>query len=219
MKMSVMGLVSFSMVALVGLAGCMADGTGKDDPAPEATSARDDGPVAETSAALTGATDCGSFIRSHINWVQGQNNCSGGGYVAYSIVTHQSSGLVSLTDGWLDATSTGFSYINPITHTLVTIPSKLFSNNTSDGSQSFSDRTFQATITGETHTRWLEFDPRAEDQVKVTLSDDGKMIFKLVSWGGGEITVQPTECMNNLMYGFGNGVLYSVMLADECAPG
>ena len=214
MKKFVMGVASISIVALLGLAACAGEAEGTGDPA-----AADGAPAAEASQALAGASSCGAFVQNHINWMKNPSSCGGsGGAVYYNIATHQGSGLVSHTTGRLDRTADATIFIDDdfVVHQL---PARLFSDWVADGSQSFSDRRVSARIAGETFDRSFSFDPRARDGVKVALKADGTMTFKLVSWGGGEINVQPTECMNNLMYGFGNGVLYSISLKDECVPG
>ncbi len=206
-------LASISAASLLGLAACATEPQGEGGPPAE------EGPAAEASEALAGATSCGAFVQRHVNWVQGRGSCTIGAYVDYDIVTHQASGLVSRSRGTLGRATDGFSFYNPFTQTFVTEPSRLFSDAEVDGQQAFSDRLVSATIPGEATSRQFGFDPRAKDQVKVTLDSDGKMVFKLVSWGGFDVVVQPTECMNDLMYGFAHGVLYSVRLTDECAPG
>jgi hypothetical protein len=232
MNRFVTGFASAAVFALLGLAACgaEADIEGPGEGAGEASAAApagegaagevgEVGQVGQVGEALAGASSCGAMIQSHIDWMTGQNHCLYGGYIEFDIVTHQASGLVSRAMGTLNGATQGFSFYNPITNTYVTSPGKLYSDQTADALQSFSDRTVLAKIQGETYNERFGFNPRAQDQVKVTFTSNGAMVFKLVSWGGGEITVQPTECMNGLMYGFGNGVLYSVALNHACMGG
>lgn len=219
MKKFIAGFASISAFALLGLTACGAEGESEgvdDSTALEASEA--EGPVAEASEALAGASSCNAFVQSQIDWMT-TNTCAYGGAVSYTIATHEASGLMSRTTGYLNTVAPGFSFYNPVTQTFVSTPSKLYSTSTHDGTQTFSDRYTLAKVAGEAISRYFNFTPAVQDQVKVTLTSDGKMIVKLITWGGGEINVQPTECMNNLMYGFGNGVLYSVTLNHACIPG
>ncbi|MCU0687828.1 MAG: hypothetical protein MUF34_37230 [Polyangiaceae bacterium] len=219
MKTFIAGFASISAFALLGLTACGAEGEGEGVDEPTALEASEaEGPVAEASEALAGASSCNAFVQSHIDWMT-TNTCPYGGAVSYTIATHQASGLMSRTTGYLTTATQGFSFYNPITQTFINTPGQLYSTGSYDGTQTFSDRYTLAKVAGEAISRYFNFTPAVADQVKVTLTSEGKMVVKLMSWGGGEINVQPTECMNNLMYGFGNGILYSVTLSHACIPG
>jgi hypothetical protein len=175
--------------------------------------------------ASAGASACVAALQNHVNWLKGENNCGGEGYgyVHYQIVTHQASGLVSVTSGIFTGVSEGYTFFNPFTQQQVTVPSSLFIEDSDSfpGRQRFSDRNVSARVAGESFNRNFDFSPLLQDidLVDVVLNDDGRMYFILKSWGNVEVEVQPMSCANGLVYGFGYGVLYSVTLTNECPPG
>jgi hypothetical protein len=174
--------------------------------------------VAQTTAALTGATTCAAFVDTQVNWILHSTCVTPPGIVAYSIASHRpSDGRVTVATGVLNRASLGFTFVNPLTHTTFSLPSTI--SGTAAGSETFSDRSVTATVTGQSTPTSFSFDPQAADALELTLSDNGVGIIRLLT-AGGQVTIQTTECLNNLMYGFGSdGVLYSIQLSDTCVPG
>ncbi len=177
------------------------------------------GQVAQSEAPLSGGATCTAFVDAHIAWMENHPGCTTSALVYFQLASHKANGpgVVTLASGYLDRTSPGLAFLDPLTPHAQAAPSTLYTSD--DQTQTFSTRTTEAQIYGQTAFTTFAFDPQAAERVKLMLRDDGVGLLSRVT-AGGEVSISRTQCQNGLMSGFGDdGALYSVYLTDVCTPG
>jgi hypothetical protein len=144
------------------------------------------------------AQSCASYLQDKFDWVS-----RGGGYylnvkgTSLNAASGGGQGLVSYVTGYVDQYTAGRWVYDVYSYQWVYVPAKVSSQ---ANRQLFDDR----------RSGTQPFHVNAYDNLGITLDENGKISIALNSWGGGVVTVTPTSCASNIIYGFSsNGTLWA----------
>jgi hypothetical protein len=137
-------------------------------------------------SAEASAQSCTSYLQDKFSWV-----AQGPGY--YLDVKATSLNVT----GYVDQYTAGSWVYDFTSYQWVYVPAKVTST---ANRQLFDDR----------RSGTQPFNVYAYDNLGVTLDENGKITLALNSWGGGLVTVTPTSCASNIIYGFSSdGTLWA----------